>query len=146
MRTTHNRLILIFAFGSLISLIGIAGYTSIRGAMTIYRDSLKIRHTYSERERELGAIETAMHRGAILVRDYLLDPSHINAGVYRDSLRETRELLTRSLDHLDELSAPEDLAERQRLRREIDAYWDSFDPLFDWTPAEKIALSTLFLR
>ena len=146
MRTSHNRLILIFAFGSLIALIVIAGYTSIRGAMTIYHESLQIRRTYSERERELAAIDSGMHRGAVLVRDYLLDPSHLTAESYRDSMRETRQGIVKALDHLDLLSAPEDLEQRKKLRAEIDAYWESFDPLFDWTPVQKMALSTFFLR
>ena len=31
-------------------------------------------------------------------------------------------------------------------RRQLDDYWQTFDPLFDWTPAEKIVRSAAFLR
>jgi hypothetical protein len=32
------------------------------------------------------------------------------------------------------------------LQAELDDYWQTFDPLFDWTPAEKIFRSASFLR
>ena len=32
------------------------------------------------------------------------------------------------------------------LQNKLDDYWETFDPLFDWTPAEKILRSAGFLR
>src|SRR5437762_12242849 len=32
------------------------------------------------------------------------------------------------------------------LEAKLDDYWSAYDPLFDWTPAEKIARSARFLR
>ena len=34
----------------------------------------------------------------------------------------------------------------ESLQGKLTDYWQTFDPLFDWTPAEKIAQSAAFLR
>jgi len=50
------------------------------------------------------------------------------------------------LEDLRQIIGPEDAPKLDRLRQELDHYWDSLEPLFEWTPREKLAFSSLFLR
>ena len=97
-------------------------------------------------ERLLSDIRAEIHASGVFVRDYLLDPSHISGAYYRDRLLESRESITRNLDELERGSQREGDGHLHRLGQELDGYWDVLDPLFEWTPQQKRALSYTFLR
>lgn len=141
----RTRTILILAFGSLITLVALAGFNASRRSEQIYQALIRARQSFSQTENALAEIQADVYLSNIYVRDYLLDPSHITGQRYRDSLVNIREKLAREIDGLDRMSI-EEPGTRQRLRKEIDAYWDSLDPLFEWTPRQKLTLSSFFLR
>ena len=134
----RTRTILIIALGSLIALVALAGWSAVRRATRIYGDAARVRQEYSQRQKALVAIESDVYQSAIFVRDYLLDPSHITAPMYRERLLALR----RSINgHL----RGEDPTLRKELETEIDAYWNTMEPVFTWTPVQKMALSSAFL-
>ena len=47
---------------------------------------------------------------------------------------------------LKNLIREQDKPELERLRREVNGYWDALDPLFEWTALEKALESRSFLR
>jgi signal transduction histidine kinase len=80
----------------------------------------------------------------IFVRDYLLDVARERAPEYREQIAEFRRTNLATLDELKTLiTSDEQIAS---LQAKLDDYWATFDPLFDWTPREKIARSATFLR
>jgi signal transduction histidine kinase len=87
-----------------------------------------------------------MYLADILVRDYLLDPSPQNVSLHRQQLLEIRSSLQQRLDLLAQRMSGSDNPGLQRLQTEVQAYWDSLDPIFEWTLHEKAALSWSFLR
>jgi signal transduction histidine kinase len=133
-------------FGCLIVLIAAAGFDAFRRASQIYAEISSLHETYQAVEHILGDIESEIHLSEIYVRDYLLDPSHIAGELYRGQLRDMRSSMQRQLDELASQGGREDAAQIERLRAELDSYWESLQPLFSWSPGQKIALSTLFLR
>ncbi|MEX2264048.1 MAG: sensor histidine kinase [Bryobacteraceae bacterium] len=138
--------ILAVAFGSLIALIAILGGSTMRQAGEVYGEISTLHDDYRRRERILNEVRSEIHLSGVLVRDYLLDPSHITGGLYKEQLLAIRSSMTRELDDLRNLIAPEDLPKLERWHKELDKYWDSLDPLFEWTPRQQMALSHLFLR
>jgi signal transduction histidine kinase len=65
---------------------------------------------------------------------------------YRKDLLELRSAMETHLASLSGLVSPEETDAFKRLRRELDTYWDSLEPIFDWTPAQKTAQSSWFLK
>lgn len=138
--------ILIFGFGSLIFLIALAGFGASRRARQIQSEIMSIHATDREITAALSGIDSQIHVSGILARDFLLDPSHLTAEAHRERLREIRTSMGEQLEKLERQLGKEDAGVLRQLRHEIDAYWDSLDPIFGWTPQQKIALSSLFLR
>jgi signal transduction histidine kinase len=84
-----------------------------------------------------------MYFADILVRDYLLDPSPENVQNHRQELLNTRDTLQERLDQLSGLVGATDLGP---LQGEVEGYWASLDPIFEWTPEEKTFRGPAFLR
>ncbi|MEN6534053.1 MAG: sensor histidine kinase [Bryobacteraceae bacterium] len=138
--------ILVLGFGSLVFLIALAGAGASRRARQIQAEIVSIHESETQVADILNGISSQLQVSGILVRDFLLDPSHLTAVAHRQRLLELRTSTGQQLDELGKRLGPEDTGVLSQLRYEIDAYWDSFDPIFEWTPQQKLALSALFLR
>lgn len=137
---------LIAGFGGLIILIALSGFEALHRAATItgrmsqaYQNNLVV-------EKDLSDIRSQLQTSAILVRDYLLDRS---AGPYSgspDVLRSLRASVNEELQRLRTSIRAEDVPSLNRMNREVDLYWSSLEPIFQWTPEEKLARSEQFLK
>ncbi len=140
------QLILAAAFGTLIALLFFTGYESFRRANQIYEKISYLNDSYRKGEQALQQIQANIHLAGVLIRDYLLDPSHITGQLYRQKLIAVREGMQDEFDELQRMIGAEDAGRLSLLRAEVDAYWDSVDPLFEWTAQQKSAYSSDFLR
>ncbi len=138
--------VLAFGFGGLVLLTLVFGLDSWRRAGQIYEAVLSIYRTHARSEQALHEIESGVYLSGIFVRDFLLDVSHLTSGFHRQQLLIIRSAMENHLTMLSERDANVDPKLVGQLRREIDAYWDSLDPVFDWTPQQKMALGNVFLR
>jgi signal transduction histidine kinase len=143
---SRSSFILALGFGTLIILIAVLGFGAIRRARAIYSEMEATQDAYLETEAFRRDIATDMYLADILVRDYLLDPSPQNVSLHRQQLLEIRSSLQQRLDLLAQRMSGSDNPGLQRLQTEVQAYWDSLDPIFEWTLHEKAALSWSFLR
>src|SRR5512140_2319268 len=119
---------------------------SIRRARQTYAEVASLYETKRQTERILSDIRADIHASGIFVRDYLLDPSHIAGAYHRAQLLELRGAMSRNLDALGGQIGRQDAGRLRRLREELDGYWETLDPLFEWTPKQKLVLSYTFLR
>ena len=133
-------------FGSIILLTILFGLDTWRRTSQIYTSVLEIHQSHLRTEAALRQIESGIYLSGLFIRDFLLDPSQITAELHRKELLEVRESTERNLDILDADASPSVRATMRRLREENEAYWDSLDPVFEWTPQRKMAMSSLFLR
>jgi signal transduction histidine kinase len=138
--------VLIFGFGTLIVLIVLAGLGAAQRAQQIQTEMSSAHDLYRSTAKVFNEIHSGIHLSGIFVRDYLLDPSHLTASLHKEQLLDIRSTMSKELDELDRLVGPEERKALNRLRGEIDAYWSSLEPIFEWTPQQKLALSSLFLR
>ncbi len=142
---SRSWVVLTLGFGALVALIGLLGVGTMRRAAAIHRETAAAHETYLQTEALLREIPADLHLAGILVRDYLLDPSHLTAPLYRRQLLDLRASLRGRLDLLAQRASGDEAAIVLRLRTEVRAYWDSFDEVFEWTPQQKTALSYWFL-
>jgi len=137
---------LLIGFGLLIGLIGLTGIGALRRAGGAYRDISALNERYVRTERELNAVRGGIYVVGVLARDYLLDPSNAHAADYRAQLMAERAAMEQQMLELEAAIQQQNRLELDRLRKEVEGYWDALDPLFTWTPEEKAARSYGFLR
>jgi len=145
-RSTKSRLALAAGFGTLLLLITLLGFGATQRAKALHEQTLAAQRAYLETDRLLRGIPSDLNLSGILIRDYLLDISQIMAPAYREQLRAGRDSIMQRLDKLETRLGPKEAARLQELRTQVDAYWDSMEPILDWSPQEKRAFSQAFLR
>jgi signal transduction histidine kinase len=138
--------LLAVAFGALILVIGLSGAALYRHLEIIYTEVSVIQGGYRESERLLNELSAEMYSSAILVRDYLLDFSVAATVEQRQRLLALRATTSKHLDELDRLLGPQQSASVARLRQNSDQYWELISESLAWTPAQKAARSSGFLR
>ncbi len=138
--------ILLLGFGTLVALIAVFGFNAYRRADRIESEIASIHNSYRRSVRVLSQIKEDTYLSAVLIRDYLLDPSPKVAPQYRKDLLEIKASSSTHLDSLDRLILRDEGKALGRFRHELDVYWDSLDPVFEWTPKQKSTLGPSFLR
>jgi signal transduction histidine kinase len=131
--------------GSLLVLIAVAMLTTSRKAQDIYTQLDQLNSHHHEVDAKLRLLRSDVNLSGIFVRDYLLDISREHAPEYRQQIADFRERNVATLAELRALTPPHQ--ERIRgLQEQLEKYWETFEPLFDWTISEKIFRSASFLR
>lgn len=131
--------------GSLLLLIVVSMLTMSGKAQEIYAELDQLNTAHHNVDSKLRRLRSDVNLSGIFVRDYLLDVAREHAPEYRDRLAEFRQSNTATLAELRDLDAahPERIT---NLEAQLDDYWQTFEPLFDWTAAQKIFHSASFLR
>ncbi|HVL70012.1 MAG TPA: sensor histidine kinase [Vicinamibacterales bacterium] len=134
------------ALGALLALVVVSVLESARRAQEIYTrlDELNLR--YHDVEAKLRRLRSDVNLSGIFVRDYLLDPER--APTYRVRLAEFRAANRQAFDDLRALLRGNGENDQRlvSLQGKLDEYWQALDPLFGWTPTERLSQSAAFLR
>lgn len=138
--------VLSIGFGTLILLIGLLGFGAMRRAQSLHDQTIAAHDAYLRTDTALREIPEDLYYGGVLIRDYLLDPSGKMAPYYREQLLMRRAAIQQRVDLLAEVLGPDAPARLDQLRKELNAYWDSMDPILGWSPEEKAVYSRSFLR
>ena len=139
-----TRFVAALGLGSLVVLIAVSMLVSSRRAQEIYAQLDELGAHHRRVEANLRKLRSDVNLSGIFVRDYLLDIVRERAPEYREQLAEFRRTNMATLAELRTLVQHDDRI--ASLQMKLDDYWQAFDPLFDWTPAEKIMRSAAFLR
>ena len=137
-------LVAALGLGSLVVLIAVSMLASSRKTQDIYAQLDQLNAHHRNVEAKLRALRSDVHLSSIFVRDYLLDVARERAPEYREQLAEFRRTSVATLEELRPLVGRDD--QISSLQTKLAEYWETFDPLFDWTPSEKIIRSATFLR
>ncbi len=138
--------ILLMGFGALVIMIGALGFGAFHRADQIESEIAVIHENYRQTALALSGTNADAYKSGIIVRDYLLDPSRASAPEYKQELLDIRAAMPQRLETLNRLISSDEGRVLERLRTELNAYWDSLDPVFEWTPQQKSAYSSAFLR
>ena len=137
-------LVAALGLGSLVILIAVSMFVSTRRAQEIYAQLDELGAHHRRVDANLSKLRSDVNLSGIFVRDYLLDIARERGPEYRQQLEEFRRTSVATLAELRALVKHDDRI--ASLQTKLDDYWAAFDPLFDWTPAEKIRRSAAFLR
>jgi signal transduction histidine kinase len=137
-------LVAALGLGSLVVLSAVSMLASSGKTQDIYAQLDQLNTHHRNVEAKLRALRSDVHLSSIFLRDYLLDVARERAPEYRDQLTEFRRTSVATLEELRLLVGHDD--QIARLQTNLAEYWETFDPLFDWTPTEKINRSAAFLR
>src|SRR5919204_6075343 len=130
---------------SLLVLIALSMLAASRKAEDIYTQLDQLNTHHHEVDAKLRRLRSDVNLSGIFVRDYLLDVAREHAPEYRQRLAEFRQTNMATVADLRALAEPH-ADQILSLQAKLDDYWQTFDPLFDWTPTEKIFRSASFLR
>jgi signal transduction histidine kinase len=131
--------------GGLLLLIVVSMVASSRKAQEIYAQLDQLNTHHQKVDATLRRLRSDVNLSGIFVRDYLLDVARERAPEYRERIAEFRQNNRATVSELLVLDEPQ--AERIRsLEAQLDEYWQTFEPLFDWTITQKIFRSANFLR
>jgi signal transduction histidine kinase len=131
--------------GTLLLLIVVSMLESSRKAQAIYTQIEALNTHYYNVDSRLRRLRSDVNLSGIFVRDYLLDISREHAPEYRERLAAFRQTNMATIAELHSLL--DGHGDRiLSLQTKLDDYWQTFDPLIDWTPTEKIFRSAAFLR
>ncbi|HSP16808.1 MAG TPA: histidine kinase [Thermoanaerobaculia bacterium] len=134
------------ALGGLLLLIGTSVLGTSRKAEEIYAQLDALNSHHREVEGKLRRLRADVHLSGIYIRDYLLDTDREHAPEYRQRLTELRHSHAETVGELRALLPHYVTPRVDNLEVRLDDYWQAFEPLFDWTAAEKILHSARFLR
>jgi signal transduction histidine kinase len=138
--------ILTIAFGVLLALIALAAAALHNRMGKVYSEVASIQQRERGNRRLLNGLRSELYQTAILVRDYLLEPSAEAAANERQALNHLRLSILENVAALEQAVRSEKVNQDVGLRDAILQYWASMDPIFEWTPAEKAAQGRAFLR
>jgi signal transduction histidine kinase len=131
--------------GCLLALILLSMLTLSRKAQLIYSEIDQLNTHHHDVDARLRRLRSDVNLSGIFVRDYLLDVAREHATDYRERLATFRRDNIQTVKDLRVIDAAH--AERiDNLQLQLDGYWQTFEPLFDWTATEKIFRSATFLR
>lgn len=132
--------------GGLLLLIYASVAATSRNAEEIYAQLDQLNTHHREVDTKLRRLRSDVHLSGIYIRDYLLDTDREEAPEYRQKLSELRQSHARTIAQLRVL-LPRDAAPRiDVLERGLDDYWQTFEPLFQWSLYEKLMRSGRFLK
>jgi signal transduction histidine kinase len=134
------------ALAGLLVLIGTSILGTSRRAEEIYGQLDQLNRHHLDVSGKLRRLRSDVHLSGIYIRDYLLDTDREHAPEYRQRLTELRRSHEVTVTELRGLLPPAVKPRIDNLDARLDDYWQTFEPLFDWTAAEKIANSARFLR
>jgi signal transduction histidine kinase len=137
-------LVAALGLGSLVVLFALSLLASARKAQEIYTQLDQLNGHYRQVDVSLRRLRSDVNLSGVFVRDYLLDVEREHAPEYREQIAAFRRTNMATLAELKTLVDRGD--QMESLEAKLDDYWAAFDPLFDWTTAEKIARSASFLR
>ena len=134
------------ALGGLLLLVVLSILATRRKAHEIYTQLDELNMLHRDVEAKMRRLRSDVHLSGIFVRDYLLDNSHLSGPAYRERLTDLRTATTANVAALNDLIGHREEERMHSLTSKLEDYWQAFGPLFDWTPAQKGALSSGFLR
>jgi len=138
--------VLIAAFSLMLLLMAFSAISNWRQSGLLFDKWEGLTRVYQDSERSLQQIRSDVQVSGLLVRDYLLDPTDAASDSYKKRLLENRSDMAKQLARLEGTISESQAGKLQLLGNQLQAYWDSLEPIFGWTPKQRQTQSSPFLR
>lgn len=136
-RFLTTRMALALGFGVLLTLLVLSGINAVRVISQLQASNESILGEFLGRQTKLDELRSSIYLSGTYVRDYLLEPDLARAEQSRRALVDTR----RQIQSMISLTASEPAAAGEAmyeaLRREIEEYWRTLDPVLTWNALQR---------
>lgn len=141
------RIARIAGFGGLLVILAAQGFYSLRIAWQIQLSNTEMRRDFLSRDRTLEQIRSALYESGNVVRDYVLvEPGENKAETLRTELKTIRDDMETALKAYSLWLRPEERGPFQQLATEVQTYWSTLEPIFDWDAKARRNRGNWFLR
>lgn len=141
------RIARIAGFGGLLAILGAEGFYSLKIAWQIQVSNTEMRRDFLSRDRTLEQIRSALYESGSVVRDYVLvEPGENKAETLRTELKTIRDHMETALKVYSLSLRPEERGPFQQLDTEVQTYWSTLEPIFDWDAKARRSRGNSFLR
>jgi signal transduction histidine kinase len=141
------RIARIAGFGGLLAILGAEGFYSLKIARQIQVSNTEMRRDFLSRDRTLEQIRSALYESGNVVRDYVLvEPGENKAETLRTELKTIRDHMETALNVYSLSLRPEERGPFQQLASEVETYWSTLEPIFDWNAKARRNRGNSFLR
>jgi len=128
----------IAGFGVLLALMAVMYIDTLRVLRETESRSAQIRRDFLTRERTLDQIRSGLYESGNVVRDYVLvESGQTPPEMLRAQLRATREEMDAAKKADSQSLSPQGKEAYQHLAAELESYWATLDPIFEWDSKEK---------
>ena len=138
--------VFLVGLGSLLLLILLPGIAALRQSGQVFNEVHELQVSYEHTQDVLTTIEERLLQASFLVRDFLLDNAESPSTDYERRYAVLQKENDNDVSQLGEHTAPDQRNKFAQLKDQIDAYLDSLEPVFKWTPEERRERAAYFLR
>lgn len=143
----RRSILLAVALAGLLLVIGVSAFAIWWSARNSQEREVALQDSHLQAGLALAAIRANVFLNAILTRDYLLDTDWSHAPEYVDQFNRIRANTEESFRTLEAMGLDnQQRSALNRLRKELDDYWDPTEVVLDLTPQQKLARRTAMLR
>src|SRR5258708_5712771 len=141
------RIARIAGFGGLLAILAAEGFYSLKIAWQIQVSNTEMRRDFLSRDRTLEQIRSTLYESGNVVRDYVLvEPGENKAETLRTELKTIRDDMETALKVYSLSLRPEERGPFQQLATEVETYWSTLEPIFDWDAKARRNRGNWFLR
>jgi signal transduction histidine kinase len=137
--------VFLLGLSSLLGLILVPGTAAIQKAQSLYEQFRLIQEKYDANSRRLQDLGNRMFGTSLLIREFLLD-SAADGADYHQRFDKEREGVQNLIVQLSQTLRPGDQVIVERLEDRLRQYWESREEVFEWSPEERLARGTFYLR
>src|SRR5215472_900052 len=137
----------IAGFGGLLAILSAEGFYSLKIAWQIQVSNTEMRRDFLSRDRTLEQIRSALYESGNVVRDYVLvEPGENKAEALSTELKTIRDHMEAALKVYSLSLRPEEREPFQQLASEVETYWSTLEPIFEWDAKARRNRGNSFLR
>jgi signal transduction histidine kinase len=138
--------VFVLALSVLLGLMLVPTLTALRRSGQIYTEIRGAQQRFRESQQAFETLAQNVFSISITIREFLLDSSPEAGRTYLSKLFASWDEVQADIARLREILPAGERGILQELERELDAYWSSILPVFDWTPQQRADRGAYFLR
>src|SRR5271165_3579031 len=125
---------LVLGFGVLLVLLILSGLSALRALSEVQNANQTSLRQFLAKNQQLDEVRGAVYLSGTYLRDYLLEPDRAKAEQSRRELINANGRIQSLLTDSGRLSNAADRQLFEALKRELQDYWQTMEPVLSWSP------------
>ena len=128
---------LVLGFGVLLILLILSGLSALRALSEVQNANQTSLRQFLAKNQQLDEVRGAVYLSGTYLRDYLLEPDRARAAQSRRELIDANARIQSLLADSGRLSNTADRELFEALKRELQDYWQTMEPVLSWSPEQR---------